>query len=176
MLTLNGLLENSSSRHAFQGPVSVADHELLATCEAVISSLTRSDMKDRAFLSWLTGYSAFSAALCLVYLASRRRHRSAPERTLPSQTVESGRRSLPEPFRQGNETYEELFRDAAQVMTIVGRQFTLIADYRTFVTKLRTELLSNEYTNEGLMEEIASTMTRSSPGHLRSFAFALTRR
>ncbi|KAL4865520.1 fungal-specific transcription factor domain-containing protein [Aspergillus spectabilis] len=50
-------------------------------CQAVVHSLNRPDMRQRSFLSWMTGYSAFSVALLIVWW-SRRWTQEIPPETL----------------------------------------------------------------------------------------------
>jgi hypothetical protein len=45
----------------------IRDLRLTETCNAVFDSLNRPDMRERPFLSWITGYSTFSVALAILY-------------------------------------------------------------------------------------------------------------
>ena len=74
--------------------------ELIETCRAVIQSLNRASMKKRSFLSWITGYSALSAALVILYhLSVSHLADCDPNNATPSHSVNTSQ-SLPS-FREG---------------------------------------------------------------------------
>lgn len=146
------------------------DADLYTTCAAVVSSLTRVTMRDRTFLPWLTGYSAFSAALVLLYLRAKAHVTTSP----------SARMNLPEPYSIGQFTAltpdsawfsgtheEDPLRDAVAVMAIVGRQFTRVAKYKASVIKLRDLISSQAAAKDNLQVDLAEMIDGSGPDHLR---------
>lgn len=155
---------------------SLRDTDILATCQAVVSSLTRVTMRDRAFLPWLTGYSAFSAALVLLYLQAKTRFAASPNAgVMQSDNWPTGALTeSPFDYSYGSVTRDEdHFRDAVAVMAIVGRQFTRIAKYKAFVIKLRNAMSSPTPQNMILEQAgMLDVLDDSSPDHLYRLAKA----
>lgn len=160
----------SSTSATIAHGTSPEDANLYTTCQAVVSSLTRVTMRDRTFLPWLTGYSAFSAALVLLYLRAKTHVTTSP----------SSRLQLPEPYPIGHFTAstpdsawfsgtheEDPLRDAVAVMAIVGRQFTRVAKYKASVIKLRDLISSQTPAKDDLRVEVAEMIDGSGPDHLR---------
>lgn len=79
-------------------------------CRAVVDSLSRPDMKQRSFLSWLTGYSAFSVALVVLYWSPRWTAHPTPE---------------------------ELLQPITEMLDLVGNQFSRLRDYTRIIRSLR---------------------------------------
>ncbi|BCS29535.1 Zn(II)2Cys6 transcription factor [Aspergillus puulaauensis] len=80
-------------------------------CRAVVDSLSRPDMKQRSFLSWLTGYSAFSVALVVLYWSPR--------------------------WTGDDPTPEALLQPITEMLDLVGNQFSRLRDYARIIQCLR---------------------------------------
>lgn len=145
------------------------DAEMYSTCQAVVSSLTRATMRDRAFLSWLTGYSAFSAALLLLYLAAKARKTASTSPALPTSGVQfaSNLNQSPADSAWHPGAYEDdPLQGAVAVMAVVGRQFSRVARYKAFVIKLHGMISSQTWIENAGQFELAEDIDRSGPDHL----------
>jgi len=146
------------------------DADLHTACQAVVSSLTRVTMRDRTFLPWLTGYSAFSAALVLLYLRAKTQVTTSPSSRLqPPEPYPIGHfaASTPDSAWFSGTHEEDPLRDAVAVMAIVGRQFTRVAKYKASVIKLRDLISSQARNKDDLRTETAEMIDSSGPDHLR---------
>jgi hypothetical protein len=79
-------------------------------CQAVVNSLSRPDMKQRSFLSWLTGYSAFSVYLVILYWAPR---------------------------WTGETPIDTLLQPVKEILDLVGNQFSRLKEYARVAQLLR---------------------------------------
>lgn len=101
-------------------------------CGAVARSLDRDRMVGRHFLSFLTGYSAFSMALATLYCAI-----IDVARLLPTSSEAS---ATPYVDRVGDagraRTRDALIEIACQKLEVAGRQFPRLQEYRRVVQKI----------------------------------------
>jgi hypothetical protein len=133
--------------------------KLAPTCRACIKSLNRSGMKSRSFLSWITGYSAFSSALGLLYwlaliLTEQQQQPSLEEGSVMDSTSRS---SGPSTLTSGSGS-ASTERDpetevadanasisiALDVLGVVCRQFPAMQKYRDVIIRLRSMMLHED--------------------------------
>lgn len=95
---------------------------LVTTCHAVVASLNRRNMRSRSILSFITGYSAMSAGLGLLYWLSTRTNQG-------SQTA--------------NAETEVCYNEVAvvvELLSVVARQFPPFHNYKTTLLKFQTQI------------------------------------
>jgi hypothetical protein len=159
----------SSASGTMRHGTSLEEADLYTTCQAVVSSLTRATMRDRNFLPWLTGYSAFSAALVLLYLRAKAHSKSPSSRLQPPEQYPIGHftASTPDSAWFSGAHEEDPLRDAVAVMAIVSRQFTRVAKYKASVVKLRDLISSPALAKDNVQVDMAEMIDDFGPEHLR---------
>lgn len=146
------------------------DADLYTTCQAVVSSLTRTTMRDWTFLPWLTGYSAFSAALVLLYLRAKAYSATSPSsrlQHLSEHPIGHFNASTPDSAWLSGAHEEDPLREAVAVMAIFGRQFARVAKYKASAIKLRDLISSPASAKDNVRVDLAEMIDDSGPDHLR---------
>ena len=135
-------------------------------------------MRDRAFLSWVTGYSAFAAALGLLYVTAKEGASAASRSATPDYTMRAeGPLNLSSPDLANFGMYEEKpLQGAVDVMTVVGRQFPRLVEYKTVVTQLHDLLLQRAPLQGGKDHQMVENMhCGASPDHLQRLISLISR-
>lgn len=161
---------------------------LLQTCRAVARSLDRTRMVGRPYLSFLTGYSAFSMGLaCLYYLAvtSHLAGQSPdnPMFTTPSSVDTHGRGHAQWRSQLDYRGPQTILDLASQKLEIVGRQFPRLQEYRVILERLRYlvsvwptrfQLATTDgFLVENEVAELRKAVCGISPTHLKLLAAAV---
>jgi hypothetical protein len=165
----------------------IRDMKAPLLCQAVVHSLTRSAMKARHFLSWITGYSACSAAFALAYILvidpSIQTGTECFQRTVERtphmySTVQSS-----SPFnntKSENSTekgFEALMKDALSILDTVGKQFSRLSEYKTVIQALHHRALATRRSERDEGDDTSSealrTMGPTTPRYMRNLVKAM---
>lgn len=169
------LQSNDSPAARYLRPTEMAgvqhNMKLLATCQAVVKSLNRTSMKHRSVLSWVTGYSAASAAFGLLFwIASQESERNSMSVQVGSL---EGQASAQGPLAPATwQCYGEILDDALSVLATVGRQFSRMVHYHRIIHYLRDLMRAHVDTiQQEKIEEVATLISDIRVDHLRILAY-----
>jgi len=146
---------------------------IFETCLAVIRSLNRTAMRQRSFLSWITGYSALSVALGALYCMIYGEGMSESENFSIGSLAMSSPYSVRSDRRIQDSQSGELLHVACRNLEVVARQFPRMQTYRQLVLNLQ-HLVEQVAPVEGSLSDL-STETRElivtiEPDHLKDLA------
>jgi hypothetical protein len=139
---------------------------LMETCKAVVESLGRWDMRKRAFLSWVTGYSAFSTSLAVLYHITLDMPQNRDVPGLPHALTEE----------EPNSAANRMLNDMLQTLAIVARQFPRMTDFRRIIVGIRKKIDGfeledwDELRQLGNVDDVDSLVADIQPDHLRKLA------
>lgn len=168
-MSLDGTAATTSSSGLQESVVREID--LYSICNAVVSSLTRASMRDRAFLSWLTGYSAFSAALGLLYCSAKEKRKACTASPFLFNETRLDIEANLSPFSVQWAQEQTSLQGAVNVMAVVGRHFPRVAQYKSVVTQLHTLITAEAAPNHSQgHRSLMEVMDSASPDHLRRLA------
>lgn len=125
---------------------------ILDICRSVVQSFNRITMSGRSYLSVITGYSALSTGLAIVFWNV---------------------------CTNGNDmdTTSTLLESILAKLDVVSRQFPRMQDYRRLVSLLQGEAIKSCARGSGLNETMSETehlVSNVGPDHVRSFARVIT--
>lgn len=152
-------------------------------CQAVIHSLTRSAMKTRHFLSWITGYSACSAAFALVYLLavdpSIRTGTECFQRTSErtprgcSNVQYSSPFNSTQPDDSHDRGFEDLMKETLSILDTVGKQFSRLSEYKTVIQALHHRASATHQTGSDGFHDPSLDMGPTVPRSMRNIVKAI---
>ncbi|KAF4452351.1 Protein STB5 [Fusarium austroafricanum] len=137
--------------------IRIKELSLLNICKAVSGSLERPGMRGRNFLSMITGYTAFLMALGVLYCKA-------------TQIDNSG--------ESNNDDWHSLIQTASDTLTITGRQFPRMGEYRNIVEQVRKaidSILASAHQNVDLtqLETVERSVKLIGPRQLQHLARAV---
>lgn len=146
----------------------------VGSCRNVLEHLNRASMKTRPFLSWITGYSALSAAIAILYVLGVCKALEIPDHGVPElwskeehcSHYSTGQTPAADGYvSNGNIGPDALLLEACQILSNVGRQFPRMSDYCRLVLDIRKAIRNRD------LGHIPSSDIK--PGHLRKIVEAL---